>query len=167
MRVHRINVSRRRVAGATPQFCRDSLGRCPRHAAPVVERRRGMSLLEITLAAGLLGVLMTVSVQMLRVMGDRQRADERRAAVLQTVQALAEQLENMPWKKLTAGAADEIAIPETMVRHLPGAKLSVSISEETEPVVAKRVTVELRWKGPRGQPAAPVRLTTWAFRDAS
>lgn len=129
--------------------------------------KSGMSLLEITLAAGLLGVLMTVSVQMLRVMGDRQRAADRRAAALQTVQALAEQLENMPWDQLTASAADKIAIPDTISRYLPGAKLSVTVSEESEPVVAKRLTLELKWNGPRGQPVAPIRVTTWAFRNAS
>jgi type II secretory pathway pseudopilin PulG len=156
-----------RMVVATPPFSRDSLGRRPKHAASIVERQRGMTILEITLAAGLLGILMTVSVRMLRVMGDRQRAGERRAAALQTVQAIAEQLENMPWDDLTASAADEIAVPETMAHHLPGAKLNVTVSEESEPVVAKRATLELRWNGPRGQPAAPVRLTTWAFPGAS
>jgi hypothetical protein len=125
-----------------------------------------MSLLEITLAAGLLGVLMTVSVQMLRVMGDRQRAAERRATALQAAQALAEQLENRPWDQLTANAADEISIPEVVARHLPGAKLSVTVTEESEPVVAKRVQLELQWNGPRGQPVAPIRLTTWSFPDS-
>jgi hypothetical protein len=124
-----------------------------------------MSLLEIMLAAGLLGVLMTVSVQMLRVMGDRQRAAERRAAALQTVQALAENLGNMPWDELSAAAAEKIAIPESMSRHLPGAKLNVTVNDESDPIVAKRVKLELHWNNPRGQSPAPVRLTTWVFRD--
>jgi hypothetical protein len=126
-----------------------------------------MSLLEITLAAGLLGVLMSVSVQMLRVMGDRQRAADRRAAALQTVQALAEQLENMPWDQLTASAADEIESPDAISRYLPGAKLSIKIDEEGEPVVAKRLKLELQWNGPTGQAVAPVQLTVWSFPDAS
>jgi hypothetical protein len=125
-----------------------------------------MSLLEITLAAGLLGVLMTVSVQMLRVMGDRQRAAERRAAALQTVQALAETLGNVPWDELSASAVDQITIPEVTRRHLPGAKLSVTVNDESEPVVAKLVMLELRWNNPRGQTSAPVRLTTWVFPGA-
>jgi hypothetical protein len=125
-----------------------------------------MSLLEITLAAGLLGILMTVSVQMLRVMGDRQRAAERRAAALQTVQALAETLGNMPWDELSDSAANEIAIPESMSKYLPGAKLSVTVNDESEPIVAKRVMLELHWNNPRGQSPAPVRLTTWVFPDA-
>jgi hypothetical protein len=166
MNVQGNRISRRQVAGATSRFRRDSLGRCPRHPVFVVERRRAMSLLEITLAAGLLGVLMTVSVQMLRVMGDRQRAADRRAAALQTVQALAEQLENMPWDELSAGAADELAIPDTISRYLPGAKLSVTVSEESEPVVARRLTLELKWNGPHSEPVAPVRVTTWAFPDS-
>jgi hypothetical protein len=126
-----------------------------------------MSMLEITLAAGLLGVLMTVSVQMLRVMGDRQRESERRTAALQTVQAIAEQLQNMPWDELTPSAGDTIKIPKAIARHLPGAKLGVTVSEESEPVAARRVTVELQWNGPRGQPARPIRLTAWAFPDSA
>jgi hypothetical protein len=125
-----------------------------------------MTLLEITLAAGLLGVLMTVSVQMLRMMGDRQRAGERRAAALQTVDALAEQLGNMTWDELTPAAGDELTIPETMKRHLPGAVLHATVVEESEPISAKRLTIELKLDGPRGQAAAPVRLTTWAFPDS-
>jgi hypothetical protein len=125
-----------------------------------------MSLLEITLAAGLLGILMTVSVQMMRVMGDRHRAAERRAAALQTVESLAEMLGNMPWDELSTDAAEKIAIPESMSRHLPGAKLSVTVNDESEPVVAKRLMLELRWNNPRGQTPAPVRLTTWVFPDA-
>ena len=131
---------------------------------PVVQRR-AMTLLEITLAAGLLGVLMTVSIQMLRLMSDRQRAGERRAAALQTVDALAEQLGNMPWDGLTSAAADELTIPETMKRHLPGAVLRVTVVGETAPVTAKRLTIELNWDGPRGQAAAPVQLTSWAFPE--
>jgi type II secretory pathway pseudopilin PulG len=128
-------------------------------------RRRGTSLLEIMLAVGLLGVLMTVSVQMMRVIGDRQRAAERRAAALQTVQALAEKLGNMPWDQLF-DVAGKIEIPQPMRRHLPGARLSVSVNKESEPTLAKRVIVVLRWNNPRGQNSAPVRMTTWVFPDA-
>jgi len=142
--------------------CPRALSLRPRRSIP----RVGMSLLEITLAAGLLGILMAVSVQMLRVMGDRQRAAERRAAALQTVQSLAETLSNKPWDELSTGAAEQIAIPEAMRPHLPGAKLRVTVNDESEPVVAKRVSLELRWNNPRGQTSAPVRLTTWVFPGA-
>jgi type II secretory pathway pseudopilin PulG len=152
------------VAGETPQLSDERLGRCPGHRS--VLRRPGMSLLEIMLAAGLLGILMTVSVQMMRVMGDRQRAAERRAAALQTAQALAEMLGNRPWDELTDSAAEKIEIPESMRSHLPGATLSVTVNEESDPIAAKRVMLELRWKNPRGQSPAPVRLTTWVFPEA-
>jgi type II secretory pathway pseudopilin PulG len=128
-------------------------------------QRRAMTLLEIAVALGLLGMLMSVSVQMLRVMGERQRAAERRGAATQTVQALTEQLSNMPWEHLTAQAADAVEIPAAMSARLPGSRLSVAVIEESEPIVAKRVTVELRWNGPRGQPARPMRLTTWVYPE--
>jgi hypothetical protein len=126
-----------------------------------------MTLLEVAVAAGLLGIIMAVSVQMLRVMGDRQRAIERRSVAIETVQALAEQLGNTPWEQLTPEAAEQLQIPDAVVRHLPGGELRAAIYEESEPVVAKRVMLELRWKGPREQPVAPAQLTTWVYPDKS
>jgi hypothetical protein len=110
-------------------------------------------------------MVMAVSVQMLRVMGDRQRAVERRNVALETVQALAEQLGNMPWDQLTHETAEQMRIPEAIARHLPGGEISVAILEESDPVVAKRMTLELR--GPHSQPVAPTRLTTWVYPDES
>ena len=126
-----------------------------------------MTLLEIVIAAGLLGMLMTISVQMLRAMGDRQRAGERRAAAMQTVQALSEQLDNMPWTELTADAAREVQIPSTMKARLPGGRINVEVVDEVEPVAAKHVMLELSWDGPRGKPARPIRLTTWVYPDGN
>ena len=133
---------------------------------PIVSPRRATMLLEVTIAAALLGVLMTISVRMLHVMGDRQRAAECRAAALQTVQALAEQLTNLPWEELTAQAAELVEIPEAMKPKLPGGKIKVTVVEDTDPMIAKRVTLELQWTDPRGQPAAPVQLTIWAYPES-
>jgi hypothetical protein len=128
-----------------------------------VARRTAISLLEVTAAAAMLAVLMTISTQMLRAVGGQQRAIERRALAMAAVQAVAEQIGNTNWDDLTDETAKEIEIPGPIKPHLPGAHLVVTLHEEQEPTAAKRVTIELEWYGPHGRPAGPLRLTVWAF----
>ena len=127
--------------------------------------RRGMSLLEVAVAAALLAVLLSASTQMLRVLSNQQRAAERRVVALQAVQAVAEQIGNLPAEQVTADMARQVAIPEAARSYLPASRVNLVVAEEAEPVAAKRVSIELSWSGPGGQPAAPVRLTTWVFAE--
>jgi hypothetical protein len=124
-----------------------------------------MSLLEVTIAAALLAALMTVSVQMIRALGGQQRSVERRALAIRTVQALVEQIGNTPWEELTTESVDQLEIPAVVAVHLLNPELLVHLEEEHEPIASKRVTVELLWTGPNGQPSGPGRLTTWVFPD--
>lgn len=126
---------------------------------------RAMSLLEIIIATALLAALMTVSVQMIRALGGQQRSVEQRALAVRTVQALVEQISNTPWEGLTADSVNQVAAPEVVNDHLPNPKLMIRLDVEQEPIAAKRVTVELQWSGPKGEPIAPARLTTWVFSD--
>src|SRR5881409_814145 len=122
--------------------------------------RRAFTLLEVTIAAGMLAVLLTTSVQMLRALSIHQRASERRAVGLEAVQAVADQVANIPWDQLTAESAKKVTIPKQLDGYLPGAKLSVSLDEEPTPTPSRRIQIDLTWNGADGQPVAPVRLTS-------
>jgi hypothetical protein len=124
-----------------------------------------MTLLEITVAAATLAALMTMSVQMIRAMGGQQRTVERRALAMRTVQALAEQIGNMPWEELTAESAGRVGLPAAVAMHLPNARVRATVHDEPEPAAAKRVTIELQWDGPSGRAPAPAKLTTWVFPE--
>jgi type II secretory pathway pseudopilin PulG len=126
---------------------------------------RGITLLEITVAAGILALLVSTSIQMLRVVSTQQRAADRHAVAVQTINALAEQLGNLPWNELTPEAAKQVAIPAAVAPHLPGAKLVASVYDEQDGTAAKRVAIELTWNMPSGQPAGPVRIISWSFPD--
>jgi hypothetical protein len=102
---------------------------------------------------------------MLRALGGQQQATARRALALQTLQGLIEQVGNMPWDKLTPEEVQQTELPAAVKPFLQGAKLAVALREEPGPVAAKRVTMELSWNGSKGQPAGPVRLTTWVFPE--
>jgi prepilin-type N-terminal cleavage/methylation domain-containing protein len=129
--------------------------------------RRGFTLMEVVIAASMLAMLLAASVQMLRAISLHQRATERRAVALEGVQAVADQVANIPWKQLTAENAQKVTLPKPLDEFLPGAKLSVSLDEAKTPVESKRVHIDLTWNGPDGQPVAPIQLTSWAFPERS
>ena len=129
--------------------------------------RRAFTLLEVIVAAAMLAVLLTTSVQMLRALSIHQRATERRAVGLEAAEAVADQVANIPWDQLTAESAKKVIIPKQLDSYLPGAKLSVSLDEEPTPTASRRIHVDLTWNGADGQAVAPVRLTSWVFPERS
>jgi type II secretory pathway pseudopilin PulG len=129
--------------------------------------RRAFTLLEVIIAAAMLVMLLTTSVQMLRALSIHQRASERRAVALEAIQAVADQVANIPWDHLTPDSAKKVTIPKPLDVYLPGAKLSVFLDEETTPTASRRILVDLVWNGPDGEPVAPVRLTSWVFPERS
>jgi prepilin-type N-terminal cleavage/methylation domain-containing protein len=129
-------------------------------------QRRGFTLVEVAVAATLLAALLATSVHMLRVLSDHQRTAGRRSVALEAIQAVAEQVSNLPLDQLSQDAAQQVPIPAPIARYLPGAKLAVSVADETTPVISKRIAIELTWTNLNGEPAAPARLTAWVFPDA-
>jgi hypothetical protein len=128
---------------------------------------RAFTLLEVVIAAGMLAMLLTTSVQMLRSLSIYQRGSDRRAVALQAVQAVSDQIANTPWNQLTAESAKKVMIPKQLENYLPGAKLSVSLEDEATHTASRRIHVDLTWNGLDGQSSAPVRLTTWIFPERS
>jgi hypothetical protein len=130
------------------------------------KRSRAFTIFELTVAIGLLAVLMMTSVQMLQLLMRQQRAVERKVLALHTVQAVAELVGNIRWDELSPAAVEAITIPERVKLHLPGAKLTIALAEEADPV-SKRISIELSLDSSAGQPAGTTQLTTWAFPEQS
>ena len=84
---------------------------------------------------------------------------------LQTVQALTEELANVPWDELTPDSAGKLTVPDVVRLYLPGVALSAAVEPANEPIESKRLSVELRWRMPNGQQSAPLRLTTWVYPE--
>jgi hypothetical protein len=120
--------------------------------------------MELTVATAVLAVLLASTTKMISVASDYVRLNERRSTALQAIQAVAEEIENIPWDSLDQESASEVAIPAALVGRLPGLKLATLVNNETDPV-AKRVSVELTWNGRGAQQAGPVRLTIWSFPE--
>jgi hypothetical protein len=128
-------------------------------------KRLAFTLLELSAAAAIMALLLATSLQMLHALTVYERAGDRRAFAQQAIAAAAEQAAGMPWAELSPDSPPKVGIPEPLQKHLPNAKLTVSVAEETAPA-AKRIALELTWSDPRGREIKPLRLTTWAFPPA-
>jgi prepilin-type N-terminal cleavage/methylation domain-containing protein len=135
-------------------------------ASPTGRRaaRPAFTLMELTIAVAVFAVLLASSTKMIMVASKQARANERRLVALQTVQAITEQIGNIPWDNLPTEAEKQFPLPEAAVAHLSGAELKVTVHDEVEPV-AKRIAVELTWQGNGANRAGPVRLTSWVFPE--
>ena len=134
---------------------------------------RGVTLFELTVAAGLLAVFVASAAQVVGAFAVGQRAIDRRALAQRAVDNLAEELQVVSLaalEKLLAQRQDlspeQLAVrrlPTVVADQLPGASLEYSVADEAVPVAAKRVTLSLTWKNRHGRMTRPVRLTCWVF----
>jgi prepilin-type N-terminal cleavage/methylation domain-containing protein len=125
--------------------------------------RAGFTLVEVIAATAMLAVLLVSTAHVLRVIGTQQIAADRRNLALQSLQNIAEQVGNVPWEELTPEAAGKLTVPDSVKAYLPDAILAAKVTDVQEPVAGKRVSLELTWNAPNGQPAAPAILTVWTF----
>ena len=125
-------------------------------------RRRAFTLLEIAVASALLAVLLLVITQtMSAVERHMQRTDER-AQAAHAVENLMEQVTQGSWNDVTNERIADLKLPSDIMAHWPKATLEGDVTEVTEPVIAKRVTLTLKTGGVVRD--RPVTLTTWIFR---
>jgi prepilin-type N-terminal cleavage/methylation domain-containing protein len=158
----------RRTTGCRDRFWRPGVARDVSLKPPQANGHgasRGFTLLEVTVATAMFAMLLMAAMQMMRAVMNHHRATERRATALMAIDAVAEQVANLPWDQLTTDGAKQVTVPPPLAVDLPGAKLSVAIADEATPVAAKRITVELTWNGSDGELRGPAHLTSWAFPD--
>jgi prepilin-type N-terminal cleavage/methylation domain-containing protein len=127
-------------------------------------RRRGMTLVELMVAAALLGAIMVVCLQLLAATAQQRRhADQRRLALLEVENAM-ERLAARPWNELTPQTAAAQLSPSIRGR-LPGAELKAEVTASAAEPLAKRIAVTLRWRDGSGQFTKPVTIVTWRWKE--
>lgn len=131
-----------------------------RHSA----RRRGFTLLEVSVAAAVLVMLMAVTVQMLGWAAGERRAAERRQWALQEATNVLERLTAQSWASLTAEAVASVELSPQARAVLPDAELKIEVTSRPGPPSAKQLVVDVRWQRPAGQSVASVRLSSWVYR---
>ena len=124
-------------------------------------RRAGFSLLEMFVAALVLGTVLLTFVPLLHSVRQQQRATEQHLLALREAENLLEVLSQRPWSELTATELSKVELADDVKSRLPQAALQIDVDEPAEQPPSKRLAVRVSWT-PRGdRPALSVRLVTW------
>lgn len=124
-------------------------------------RRGGFTLMEVLVAAAVIGSLFLVTIPLLsRIRAVRQEAERRMLAgqetanLMEAVAALAQQGE------LTREALDGLMLSSAAER-LPDAAVDVEMAPAEAPFFGRQITVTVTWTSDAGPPAVATSLTAW------
>jgi prepilin-type N-terminal cleavage/methylation domain-containing protein len=119
--------------------------------------RRGMTLVEMVIAASLLGVLFGAVGQFLGRWEAARRAAEERVLALRAVENV---LERSAAAVRRQTGVTNVALPADVEARLNAPRLEVSVGSRDESDLSA-VTASLSWRNPQGEQVAPVVLTAW------
>ena len=123
--------------------------------------RGGFTLMEVIVAAGLVGALFVVTIPLLsQVRVVRQEAERRMIAGEETANAM-EAVAALAQRGGLSREALEGVMLTPAARRLPEASLDVELADADPPFDGQRVTVSVSWTADTGRRGDPVRLTAW------
>jgi Tfp pilus assembly protein PilV len=123
-----------------------------------------MTLLELVVAAALLGTILIICLQLLAATAQQRRHADQRQLALVEVENTMERLAAWPWNELTPKTTAGQLSP-TVRSRLPGAELKVEVTTSSAEPSAKRIAVTLRWQDHSGQFEKPVTIVTWRWKE--
>lgn len=131
------------------------MNRCTRHC--VALKRRGISLLEVVVALGLLGtILVSVTQLSVRVNRYRRASDQRRVATREAANVM----EQLHLSELTEDSKNKIRLSPEAMAAIPTARLTIDVGKPKADE-ARQMTVEIHWQDTAGQAVRPVTLKAW------
>jgi hypothetical protein len=130
-------------------------------------RRRGVTVLELSIATILVATVLAGTAQLLSVVAAQQRESERRLAALHEAANHMERLAVWPWDELTSENLAQLQLSPETSQALPQGLLRVQVTDGAaageENPVGKRLSVEVAWRNSAGREVEPVRLVAWRF----
>jgi len=125
-------------------------------------------LIEVTASAAMLATLLILINQTVVQLHRHTQLVDQHLLAQQTLENSLEDAIRTPWSSLTSDTLAQLDLPEIARKKLPQAVLSAevvedNVTEEGDPVLAKRVTLRLSWRGASGNPRPPLVLTTWVY----
>ncbi len=132
-----------------------------------MSRRRGLSLLELTVATIILGTLMGLCLKWVVATDGQKREAQWRAAAMREAANTMERLAARSWEELSAEVAAKWALSEEARQSLPDGALAVQVTPAAGAAgdpESKEIAVTVRWRPRPETPEARVRLVAWKFR---
>lgn len=121
--------------------------------------RRGFTLVEMSMAALLLAMIMTLTVQILATAVVQRRSADRRQRALYEASNVLERVASLPLGRLTPDTLKNAKLSDATLLALPKADLKVSITDADHGL--KRLVVEVRYSDKGDEVVGPVRLVTY------
>ena len=125
--------------------------------------RAGVSLVELVIACLLIGSVAGMVLPTVTWTAVQRRAAYQRQAASEELANLMDGLTREAWEDVTDQRAQQLGLAEEIARQLPNAQLSATMDADQD---AKRVHLSLSWSNRAGRTVAPVRLTTWVYRQS-
>jgi Tfp pilus assembly protein PilV len=126
-------------------------------------RRRGISVLEVSAASVVLIMAFMLLAQMLVLIARHERNAEAREVALREVANQLEVALARSWEDWKIGELQELTPAKEVLALLPTAKLTTQVSAG-EDADSKQLRMELTWKDSTGEFVSPVSLVAWKHR---
>lgn len=152
------------LAGEAPEVSAIGLRRTRKRSSLHHRFQRGSMLLEVTVGALMVGALLAVVSQVVVRLHRQTTLMDGNVAAQQALQNLMEEFIANEWTSIDDDGIASLSLPEETSRRLAGAELSGNIVDEDEPVIAKRITLQLRWKTTGAERKQELRLTNWIYQ---
>ncbi len=126
--------------------------------------RQGVTIIEMTISLILMLAVLGVVTQAVVGVSRQRRVVVQRMLATQEVANITERANALSWDRLTPENVAAWSVAKELARRLPNAVLQIDVDELNDPLVAKRVTVQLVWTNHAGRQVAPVRLVSWVYQ---
>lgn len=133
-----------------------------------IGNRHGLSLMEVTVSAVLVSVVLAAATQFVGALASGQRVAQRRAYALSTLDNVVEQVASQPWDQIAVDQPFEVELPTEVSQYLPGAQVRLLAADQSEPLVARRVTATIAWpRSKRLDATENLQITFWLYQGES
>ena len=126
--------------------------------------RAGVSLVELVISCLLIGTVAGLVVPSVSWTAVERRATHQRQVACEELANLMDRLTRQAWEDVTPERAEQMGLHEEVGRQLPDAQLSAAVDADQD---AKRIQLSLVWSNRAGRAVAPIRLTTWIYRQST
>lgn len=125
--------------------------------------RRGTSILELLVTGIAISAASVVAIAAISANFASQRTSDRLQYATQELANQMERVSALSWEALTPEALAEIKLDQTAQTRIPGARLSLTLQDVSEPQRSKKVTGEIVWAESDRGVRPPVKLVAWIF----
>ncbi len=128
-------------------------------------KRRGFTLLEVSVALLALAALATLCLQFFAAASDQRRQVFAHLAATQEAANLLERVEALEWNDLTPQNAAKLQISAQARQVLPEGRAEMLVDDPSGTPPARRVAVVVHWRPQLGEPEREVRLVAWRYKS--